>query len=485
MKFKIPQEVQNIAQKLQRNKFQAFLVGGCLRDLLIKRIPKDWDIATDARPEEIQKIFPESIYENRFGTVGIKTESEDEKLKIVEVTTFRIEGKYTDKRHPDEVVFAKTIYEDLSRRDFTINAIAFDFKTKKIIDPYEGRKDLKKGIIRAVGNPRERFEEDALRLMRAVRFAVELDFEIEDQTAQAIKEKSGLLEMIAKERIRDELVKIIMTPQAAKGIILLEDLGLLRYIIPELREGIGVTQNKHHIYTVFDHNIRALNYAAEKNYSLEVRLASLLHDVGKPRTKKGEGPEATFYHHEIVGAKMAVQILDRLRFPKEIIQKVAHLVRHHLFYYNVGEVTPAGVRRFINRVGLENIDDLIKVREADRIGSGVPKARPYRIRHLLFMIEKVRTDPIHPKMLAVKGDDVMRILNIPPGPKVGYLLSILLEEVLENPEKNKKEILEKRIEELGRLSDEDLKKLAQKAQEKKEEFEAGLEEEMKKKYFVK
>ncbi len=485
MKFKIPQEVQNIAQKLQGNKFQAFLVGGCLRDLLIKRIPKDWDIATDARPEEIQKIFPESIYENRFGTVGIKTESEDEKLKIVEVTTFRIEGKYTDKRHPDEVVFAKTIYEDLSRRDFTINAIAFDFKTKKIIDPYEGRKDLKKGIIRAVGNPRERFEEDALRLMRAVRFAVELDFEIEDQTAQAIKEKSGLLEMIAKERIRDELVKIIMTPQAAKGIILLEDLGLLRYIIPELREGIGVTQNKHHIYTVFDHNIRALNYAAEKNYSLEVRLASLLHDVGKPRTKKGEGPEATFYHHEIVGAKMAVQILDRLRFPKEIIQKVAHLVRHHLFYYNVGEVTPAGVRRFINRVGLENIDDLIKVREADRIGSGVPKARPYRIRHLLFMIEKVRTDPIHPKMLAVKGDDVMRILNIPPGPKVGYILSILLEEVLENPEKNKKEILEKRIEELGRLSDEDLKKLAQKAQEKKEEFEAGLEEEMKKKYFVK
>ncbi len=502
MKPSIPKEILDVAKKLEKAGFEAYLVGGCVRDLLLNREPKDWDIAASAKPEQVQKFFPESVYENQFGTVGVKTDSEDPRLKVVEVTTFRLEGKYTDKRHPDEIKFAKTIEEDLSRRDFTINAIALKPDTSnlkpELVDPYGGEKDLKAKIIRTVGNPDERFSEDALRLMRAVRFAVELsrqerdpehiqgtDFEIEKETREAIKKHAGLLEMIAKERIRDELEKILNTIRAADGIRMLENSGLLRYVMPELREGIDVGQNKHHIYTVFDHNVRALDYAAKQGYSLEVRMASLLHDVGKPKTKAGEGPDSTFYNHEVVGAKMALKILDRLRFSKEFTERVAHLVRSHLFYYNVGEVTEAGVRRFLVRVGPENIPDLLKVREADRIGSGVPKAFPYKLRHLLFMIEKVKHDPISPKMLKVGGEDVMKIAGIKPGPRVGQTLSILLEEVLDDPKKNEREYLEKRIKELSNLSDKERAKLAEKARDTKEEFESGLEEGMKKKYYVK
>jgi poly(A) polymerase/tRNA nucleotidyltransferase (CCA-adding enzyme) len=493
MTLKIPKEIKEISGKLKDSGYQAYLVGGCVRDIFLKREPKDWDIATDARPEEIQKLFPESVYENQFGTVGVKTDSEDEKLKIVEVTTFRLEGKYSDKRHPDEVKFAKKIGDDLARRDFTINALALSLTEgmasgvddKELIDPYGGQKDFKKGIVRTVGDPNRRFEEDALRLMRAVRFAVELGFEIESETLKAMKNQAGLLEMIAKERIRDELVKIIMAKGAAEGIILLEDAGLLKFILPELREGIGCGQNKHHIYTVFDHNVRALNYTAEKKYSLIVRMAALLHDVGKPKSKHGEGEDSTFYNHEAIGARMAVKIMDRLKFPKDVAEKIVHLVRYHLFYYNVGEVTETGVRRFLSRVGPENVDDLLKVREADRIGSGVPKAFPYKLRHLLFMIEKVKHDPIHPKMLKVRGDDVMKMLDIQPGPKIGKILAVLLEEVLDDPKKNEKEYLENRVKDLGGLSEKTLAELAEEAKNKKDEFEGGVEEEMKKKYYVK
>ena len=507
----IPKEVKEVAEKLEGGGFKAYLVGGCVRDLLLGFEPKDWDVATNARPDEIQKIFSDSVYENNFGTVGVKIPTlkgvgtptsaersvganfEKKKIDIVEVTTFRIEGKYTDKRHPDEVKFARNIEEDLARRDFTINAFAMDLGGR-ITDPFNGRKDLKDKLIRTVGDPKERFNEDALRLVRAIRFAAELsarggsaaggDFKIESKTAKAIEVDAGLFEMIAKERVRDEFVKIIMTSRAAEGIRMLENYGLLKFIMPELREGIGCGQNKHHIYEVFEHNVRALDYAASKNYSFVIRLASLLHDVGKPRTKRGEGPDSTFYNHEVVGAKMTLKILDRMRFGKEIVEGVGHLVRSHLFYYNVGEVTESGVRRFLARVGPENIPDLIKVREADRIGSGVPKAVPYKIRHLLFMIDKVKHDPIHPKMLVVKGDDVMRFLKIEPGPRVGQILSILLEEVLDDPSKNTRENLEYRIQDLGKLDAKELEKLSMKAHEKKEEFELGVEDEMKRKHAV-
>ena len=499
VQLNIPKEVSAVLAELERNNHKAYLVGGCVRDVLLKREPKDWDVTTSAKPEEIQKIFPESVYENKFGTVGIKTGSDDSKLAIVEVTTFRREEKYSDFRHPDKIEFAKTVEEDLSRRDFTINAMALEIlnpclagrqvksQISKIVDPYNGQKDLENKIIRAAGEPEERFKEDALRLMRAVRFAAELGFAIEEKTADAVKSCAYLLEVIAKERIRDEFVKIIMSEKngPAWGVAMLENLGLLKYIIPELREGIDIGQNKHHIYTVWEHNLRVLDYAAQHNCSLEVRLASLFHDVGKPRAKRGEGPDSTFYGHEVVGARIAVKILDRLHFSKEIIERASHLVRHHLFYYNVGEVTEAGVRRFLSRVGSENIDDLLKIREADRIGSGVPKAVPYKTRHLQFMIEKVKADPISPKMLQVNGTDVMKLLNIEPGPKIGWILSILLDEVLDDPKKNNKENRELRIRELDKLSDGELVKMSKEAREKKEEFESGIEEEMKRKYYVK
>jgi len=506
MKINAPPEVSSACRALTDAGFSAYLVGGCVRDILVGNQPSgsagrrttDWDIATDAKPEEIQKVFPESVYENAFGTVALKLEP-TEQVKSVEITTFRLEGKYTDKRHPDEIKFAKTIEEDLARRDFTINAMALQIqnpktnlpagvqgdKTKfKIIDPYDGRGDLAKKTIRAVGDPDARFREDALRLMRAVRFASSLGFEIEKNTADAIRAHAHLLEYIARERVRDELVKIVMASRAREGVEILEALGLLRFIVPELREGIGVLQNKHHIYTVWEHNLRALEYAAKNGYSLEIRLASLLHDVGKPRTKDGEGPDCTFYGHEIVGAKMAARILHRLKFPNALAEHVIHLVRYHLFYYNVGEVTETGVRRFVRRVGEEFVDDLLRVREADRIGSGVPKAVPYRLRHLQFMIEKVKRDPISPKMLKINGDDIMKELQIAPGPRVGHILNSLLDEVMEDPKRNTSAHLKKRAKELNELQDSELTALRKKAEGAKEEFESGVEAEMKKRYYV-
>lgn len=484
----IPSEVGMIAQTLERKGFQAFLVGGCVRDLLRGTVhgepvePKDWDIATDAKPDKIQEIFPESVYENEFGTVGVKTDSPDAALKVIEVTTFRLEEGYADKRHPDEVKFARTVEEDLSRRDFTVNALAMRLDGE-IIDPFHGGKDLGKKIIRAVGDPEGRFAEDALRLMRAVRFAAELGFSIEPETRQAIKTHAGLLEAIAKERIRDEFAKIVMAERAADGIFDLEALGLLRFILPELREGIEVSQERHHVYSVFEHSVRALEYAAKQKYPLEIRLAALLHDIGKPRTRR-EGHPPTFYNHEVVGARMAAAALDRLRFSRETAEKAVHLVRHHMFYYNVGEVSPAGVRRFLVRVGPEHVDDLIRVREADRIGSGVPKAVPYKLRHFLFMIEKVKHDPLSPKMLHINGADVMRILRIQPGPRVGQTLAILLEEVLDDPKRNTNAYLEKRTQELGALSDRELRSMMAKAKAKKEAVEQAEEEKIKRRYHV-
>ncbi|MBN2198158.1 HD domain-containing protein [Candidatus Wolfebacteria bacterium] len=489
IKKNIPEEIKIVSQKLEENGFQSYLVGGCVRDLLMEKKPKDWDLTTNATPEEIQDIFPDSIYENQFGTVAIKiADNNDSTLNIIEITTFRLEGKYTDKRHPDEIKFAKNIEEDLSRRDFTINAIALDTtkkSTENLIDPFGGQKDIKNKIIQAVGEPEKRFNEDALRIMRAIRLSVQLDFKIEEKTLKAIKKEVKALEIIANERIRDEFIKIIMTPRAKKGIELLKETEILKLIIPELEQGIGVEQNKHHIYTVFEHNLLSMDYAVKKNYSLKIRLAALLHDIGKPKTKRGKGANSTFHGHEIVGAKMATQALNRLRFSKNMTEKIVHLIRYHLFYYNVGEVTEAGVRRFLRRVGPENVEDFIKLREADRIGSGVPKAVPYKIRHLLFMIEKVKHDPISPKMLKLNGNDIIKILNVKPGPKIGYILNALLDEIIENPEKNTLKFLNLRIKKLGKLSDIELKKLSKQAEEKKEEFEGGLEKEMKEKYYVK
>jgi len=512
--MKIPKEILEIIDKLQKANFEAYLVGGCVRDILLENPPadgpKDWDITTNARPEEIQKIFPDSIYENQFGTVAVKTKAKDSTLKIIEITTFRKEGKYTDKRHPDTIIFAKTLEEDLSRRDFAINAMAMKIritnqelrikKNKKtvihdskfmipvIIDLYEGEKDLKNKAIRAVGNPDERFQEDALRLMRAIRFACELNFEIEHITLEAIEQNSHLLRYIAKERIRDEFLKIIQTPQAAQGILLLEETGLLKQFIPELEKSIGVTQNKHHIYPVWEHLWRSLDYASQKNYSLEVRLASLFHDVGKPITKEGEGKDATFYNHEIIGTRMTARILERLKFPKEKTETILRLVRYHGFVYDPEITTDAAIRRLLMKVGKDNILELSQVREADRIGSGCPKAVPFCLRHFLFRIEKInkQLEGKEPslKMLKINGNDIMKILKIKPGPKIGMLLNILLEEVLDEPEKNRKEYLEKRAKGLGQFSERELKKMNETAKIKYKDILEEEEIKIKQKYHV-
>jgi len=263
-------------------------VGGCVRDLLMKKDAKDWDITTNARPEEIQKIFSDSFYENEFGTVGVKTD-----IDVVEVTTYRLEESYSDKRHPDKISFTSNLEDDLARRDFTINAMAMS-KDGKVKDPFSGQDDLKDKIVKAVGKAEDRFNEDALRLLRAVRLAAQLGFSIEKNTKQAIKEKAVLLKVISKERIRDEFLKIIASSNAEQGVRDLQELGLLKYVMPELEEGVGVEQNKHHIYTVFEHNVRSLGYAVKYNYDTAVRLASLLHDVAKPHTKRGKGEDATF-----------------------------------------------------------------------------------------------------------------------------------------------------------------------------------------------
>ncbi len=481
--MKTPKEVKLVVDKLEEAGFEAFIVGGCVRDLLMDNKPKDWDVTTNARPEEIQKIFPDSFYENAFGTVGVKTESDEDSFKVIEVTTYRVESNYTDKRHPDEISFADNIEEDLKRRDFTINSLAMDSEGK-VIDLFDGQADIKNKTIRCVGDPDKRFGEDALRMIRAIRFASTLGFAIQVDTHESLKKNHGLLAAISKERIRDEFTKIINSENADGGVELLKETGLLKYILPELLEGVDVGQNKHHVYSVWEHNLKALKYACDKNYSFEVRLASLLHDVGKPRSKRGDGPDSTFYNHEMIGAQMTTQILERLKFPKEQSEKIIKLVRFHLFYYNVGEVTEASVRRLVANIGKENVEDLIKVREADRIGSGVPKAKPYKLRHLQFMIDKVARDPISTKMLKVNGGDIMNILKINPGPRVGMIMHALMDEVLEDPSRNTKSYLETKVEEFGKFSDSELDEISKRGKIKEaseEEKEVG---EIKKRHFI-
>ena len=478
--MKLPKEIKSVLNKLEKAGFESYAVGGCVRDLLLDKKPNDWDITTKAQPEQIQKIFLDSFYKNKFGTVTVKTKSKDTALKEIEITTFRTEQKYTDKRHPDKIQFADTLEKDLSRRDFTINALALNSK-EKIIDLFDGQNDLKKKIIRAVGKPDDRFNEDALRMLRAVRLAMELNFKIEPKTFKAIKKNSVWLQAIAKERIRDELIKMILSDESDKAIEQLRESGLLKYIIPELEKGVGISQNRHHIYTIYQHSVLSLKFAAKRKYNLEVRLAALFHDIAKPQTKRGKGPTATFYNHDYVGAKFAASILQRLKFPKKNIEKVVTLVRNHMFVYGVDEVTETGVRRLLRRVGPENIKDLIDLRVADRLGSGCPKAIPYKLRHLKYIIEKVSKDPISVKMLKINGDDLMEILKIKPCPKLGLILQGLLSEALEDPKLNTKQKLAKRAKELNKLSDAELQSKIKKVKEKKEEVDLK----MKGKYWVK
>jgi tRNA nucleotidyltransferase (CCA-adding enzyme) len=454
----IPLYVQEVISIFVKNNYQLYLVGGCVRNIILQKPIKDWDFTTDATPQDMQKMFTNSFYDNRFGTVGIPITTGDS-THVIEVTTFRTERGYDNNRHPDVVAWGTSIEEDLARRDFTMNAIALritpssdtgSLDTYEIVDPYEGQKDIEKKIVRSVGDPDRRFKEDALRLMRAIRLATQLDFTIEPDTLEAIRHDASLLANISKERVRDELLKILASDHPYEGIRLLHSTGLLKYILPELLEGIGISQERpgrHHKDDVFTHNLLSLKHTPAKDPI--VRLAALIHDIAKPTVASTDNEGYIIFHnHEIEGAKMAYAISERLRLSKKDRQRIVMLVRWHMF--TVDEHTSdAAIRRFIRRVGVENIQDMIDLRIGDRLGSGTATAESWRLKLFKKRIEEqLAPAPFSINDLAIDGNDIMNELKIKPGKKIGEILQKLFEEVDEDLEKNNKEYLLSRVREL-------------------------------------
>lgn len=479
---KVPKNVSHVTETLEGAGFEAYLVGGCVRDLIMGREPKDWDITTNAKPEEIMPLFEKTVYENTFGTVGVcvprvttgeNVSRETPEYDIIEVTPYRIEAKYSDFRHPDEVKFSDKLEDDLKRRDFTVNALALNSKGH-LVDLFDGLKDIKDKALRAVGKADDRFKEDALRMLRAVRFACQLNFSVSYETTESILKNSELLKNISQERIRDELVKIVMSKSPASGIMLLQKFNLLKNIIPELEEGIGCEQGGEHLYDVWNHLLLAAQHAADKDWPLEIRLAALFHDIGKPRTRReAENPakkKYTFYGHEVVGAKMAKKIMERLKFPNKEIELVEKLVRGHMFFSDTELITLSAVRRIITKVGVDNIWLLMNIRECDRVGMKKKEA-PYRLRKYFAMIEEALRDPISVGQLKINGEYMIKDLGIKPGPRMGWILNALLEEVLDAPEKNTVEHLSELVKSLNMLGDAELKTLGDRGKEKKEELE--------------
>lgn len=474
MPYRIPSEVSTVSDGLRRAGFESYLVGGCVRDLIIGIEPKDWDITTNASPEKIQDLFKDSFYENDYGTVGVKTGSGDKRLAIIEVTPYRLESGYSDKRRPDKVRFGTSLLEDLARRDFTINAIALDESKGHLIDPYNGQKDIKDKLVRAVGNANERFNEDALRMLRAIRLVAELNFGIDGGTASAISENSKHLSHVSRERIRDEFVRILNSNQPMIAMILAKQLGILEYMVPDLIRGIGFEQNQAHSYDVFEHNLRTMQHAADKNWDFDIRLAGLYHDISKPETRRqseDKKKDWTFYGHEVVGSRVTKKALEDLHFSRETIDKIVRLVRWHMFFSDPEQITLSAVRRMITNVGKENIWDLLNLRICDRIGTGRPKEQPFRFRKYKAMVEQALRDPISVTMLKTDGSRIMEKFHVKAGPIIGYVLHTLLEEVLDNTDLNTEEYLDKRSEELLKMSKDELKRLGDAGKSRKESAE--------------
>src|SRR3989339_18557 len=436
MDFKLPAEVKDILSKFKKNNFEIYIVGGAVRDILMGKIVYDWDFTTNATPDEILKIYPDGFYDNLFGTVGISIEGFD---RPFEITTFRTETTYSDNRRPDKVSWGKSLEEDLKRRDFTINSMAFD--GEKIIDLYKGQDDLKAKLIRAVGDPSERFGEDALRMMRAVRIGGELNFQIEEKTFDAIKSNSTLINKIAKERIKDELFKIVKSINPYNGIVLLKDTGLMQEILPELMKCFGVEQKspqRHHIYDEGNHLLMSLKEC--KSPDPVTRFATLIHDIGKPQTyKKLDSGIITFYNHEMVSTKIAINIADRLRFSAKEKGKFVKLIRFHQFTVDEHQ-TDSAIRRFLRNIGLENVEDMLALRVADRLGGGA-RETSWRLEEFKKRLFEVQKQPFSIKDLKINGKDVMETLKIPSGPKVGEILEKIFNEVVENKLSNEREIL--------------------------------------------
>ena len=469
----IPDAVKHVAQTLEGAGYEAYLVGGCVRDLLLARTPKDWDVTTNARPEEITALFPETFQNNDFGTVGVVGETTDERLRVIEVTPYRIETGYSDARRPDAVTFSDSLEDDLKRRDFTINALAYRLKDDSLVDLWDGQGDLVARRIRAVGEADERFAEDALRMLRAVRLAVELDFVIDADTTAAIAKNADNLSRISKERIRDEFTRILASNTPMQGVLLLEKLGLLAHVAPDILRGIGIEQNQAHAFTVYEHLLRTLQHAADKAWPLHIRLAALFHDVAKPETRRWsrEKNDWTFHGHEVVGSRVTKKALETLKFPRETVSLVTSLVRWHMFFSDPDAVTLSAVRRTIRNVGSEHIHDLLNLRICDRIGTGRPKEQPFRFRKYKSMVDEALRDPLSVGMLKIDGRRLMEVTGESPGPKIGHALHALLEEVLDDPSRNEIAYLEERAKELVQLPTTELAALGERGREAREQEE--------------
>ncbi len=450
MKLIFPKDVKDILSIIRKAKFEAYVVGGCVRNLILGRDTKDWDFTTNATPQDLLKLFPDGFYDNKFGTVGVPikqpTTINSQLTIIYEITTYRSESDYTDHRHPDKIIWGTTIEEDLKRRDFTINALASD--GEKLIDLFDGQKDIKKKIIRAVGNPEERFKEDALRMMRAIRIATQLQFIIEDNTFNAIKNNAKLLSQISSERVRDELIRILQTSFPGDGIKLLRNSQLLSVILPELEKCFGIEQKspqRHHIYDVGTHLIKSLENCPSKDPI--VRLATLLHDIGKAITvNKTSDGIITFYNHEIIGTSSVRNIADRLHFSKHDRERLIKLVRFHQFTVDERQ-TDSALRRFIRNVGVENLADMLELRVGDRLGGGALETS-WRLELYKKRLIEVQKQPFTTSDLKVDGHDMMKIYNIGPGPLVGAVLNMLFDDVVEGKLINEREVLLKRIKQL-------------------------------------
>ena len=448
MALPVPDDVVALCRKLREAGFEAWLVGGAVRDLLRGKAAKDFDVATSAQPADVTRVFGRKRTiptGEKHGTVTVLTERDGGKCQI-EVTTYRGEGAYSDGRRPDEVVFVRTLDEDLKRRDFTMNAIAYDPLADTLSDPYGGRRDLEARVIRAVGDARERFSEDGLRAMRAVRFAAQLEFAIDPATERAIPETIDVFKKVSAERVRDELVKILAARVPSVGLELMRTTGLLAAVMPELLEGVGMHQNRHHAHDVWHHTLAAVDATAlfgEPPWL--VRFAALLHDVAKPRTaapKEDSPAENTFYRHEHVGAAMADEIGRRLKLANAERETIVNLVGNHMFWYTP-EWSDGTVRRFISRVGVEHLDGLFALRAGDLRARGQGEEPGKEIDELKARVaaEIAKASALKITDLAVGGGDVMEVLGCRPGPIIGEVLRALLERVLDDDTLNTREQL--------------------------------------------
>jgi len=416
--MEIPKFVNFVLERLRHKGLLAFIVGGAVRDALLGRPQEDWDIATSASPSQIQDIFSDTRqFQLKHETVTLIMDNHK-----LEVTTFR--GKH-----------ANNLHEDLSRRDFTIDAMAFDPNERRLIDPFGGQADLAKRRIKAVENPEDRFKEDPARLIRAVRLATELGFQVDPETFTAIQKMAGSLAKVAKERIRDEMVKILVAQRPSSGLHLLRRTGLLRVIIPELLEGYLKRQNRYHRFTILKHIMVTVDTVAP---TLTLRLTALLHDIAKPRVRSKGKAGWRFIGHEKASAEMADHILQRLRFSSELIRKVTHLIAHHMIGYSP-KWTDSAVRRWVRKIGIENVDILIDFRKADLIAHGTGKVDLgllEELRQRASLLIKDKKSVLSTKDLAIDGHTIMKILNIPSGPEVGKVLQKLMALVTEHPEFN-------------------------------------------------